>query len=468
MISNKYKDSNKLSKKKKSDCKIKKKITNKNKKKNIKQISPYKKKVIYLDNNGTTQLCKDGKNAMVKWLDSRSNPSSDSIIAKKSKDLMEYAKKYIINHCGGSYDKYTVLFTSGASESNCFILRSVVESYKKHTKKKPHIITSSTEHKSIIRCCNSLKENGYANITYIEPNAYGCISPDLISKAITSSTALITIMAANNELGCINDIKKIGSIARSRNVPFHTDAVQLFGKYKIYMTRNCIDALSMSFHKLYGPMGLGMLIISNNLIDGYDLKSQISGTQQNNLRGGTENVPAVASAVASMKHTFTNRETKNKKMYLQKKMIISKLEKIIPMGKYKNYFAKKIPIQNEFILMGPECNLSYIRPNILPNTIMIAFIKNIQFKGDKNKPFCNVDLKQCLNKKNIIVSVGSACSTSDKESSHVMYSIKAPKIIRQGVIRISLSDNTTTAEINTLVNELIICISKQMPLKDYK
>lgn len=432
--------------------------------KSSKTVTPCKVDVIYLDNNGTTKLCKEGKDAMMMWLESRANPSSDSIIAKKSKELMKCARNYMAKHCGMACSNCTVVFTSGASESNCFILRSVVDAYEKHTGKKPHIITSATEHKSIIQCCNNLKDNGKISVTYIEPNAYGCISPDLVKKAITSNTALISIMAANNELGCINDIRKIGEISRSHKVPFHTDAVQLFGKYKMLMTKNKIDALSMSFHKLYGPMGLGMLVISNDLINGYGLKGQISGTQQNGLRGGTENVPAVAAAVASVKHTFTNRDSKNKKMYLQKKRILYGLEQAIPLGKYKNYFSEKKPTRNEFLILGPECNNSYKNPNVLPNTILLSFVKNVSFEGEGYIPFCNVDLKKCLNRKKIIISVGSACSTSSKKSSHILYSIKAPERIRQGVIRISLSDDTTNKEIDIFTKELISCIKKQMPI----
>jgi cysteine desulfurase len=436
--------------------------------KSKKIVTPCKTNVIYLDNNGTTKLCTAGKNAMIAWLGSRANPSSDSIIAKKSKELMVNAREYISKHCNVAYNKYTVIFTSGASESNCFILRSVVEAYRKHIDKKPHIITSATEHKSIIQCCNSLIVNGHASVTYIEPNAYGCINPDLIKKAITPNTALITIMAANNELGCINDIKKIGEIAHEHKVPFHTDAVQIFGKYKISMSKSKIDAISMSFHKLYGPMGLGMLIINNDLITGYGLEGQISGTQQNELRGGTENVPAVASAVASMKHTFTNRDLKNKKMYMQKKKILFELEKVLPKGKYKDYFDKKKHTRNEFLLLGPVCNGSCTYPNVLPNTLLLAFIKNIQHVGEKYKTFCNIDLKKSLNKKNIIIAIGSACSTSSAKASHVLFSIKAPEIVRQGVIRVSLSDDTSMSDINIFIKELIIGLKKQMPLDSLK
>lgn len=428
-------------------------------------VVPCQTNVIYLDNNGTTKLCKEAKREMIRWLESRANPSSDSILSKKSKELINCAHRFMLKHCSVPANKYTVIFTSGASESNCLILRSVVDAYQNHVNKKPHIITSATEHKSIIKCCNSLSENNRANITFIEPNAYGCIDAALIKRAITPNTALISIMAANNELGCINDIQTIGKISHDNKIPFHTDAVQLFGKYKIPLIKNKIDALSMSFHKLYGPMGFGMLIINNELIDGYGLKGQISGTQQKALRGGTENVPAIAGAVASIRSVFTNRELKNKKMILLKKKIIFELERVIPQGTYKSYFSKKKQTRNEFIVLGPISNNSTKKPNILPNTLMLSFAKNVSFSKEKNKPFCNIDLKKCLNRKNIIVSIGSACSTSDSKASHVLYAIKAPEIIRHGVIRISLSDDTTEKEINTFIKVLILCIKKQMPLK---
>jgi cysteine desulfurase len=425
--------------------------------KKIDKVTPCKTEVIYLDNNGTTQMCKAGKSAMVLWLDSRANPSSDSVIAKKSQELLACAKKYMLKHCGVPSSKYTPVFTSGASESNCFILRSVVDAYGKHTGNKPHIITSATEHKSIIHCCNSLQKNNRAHITFIEPNAFGNIDPELIKRAITKNTALISIMSANNELGCINNIKAIGSVANDHNVPFHTDAVQMFGKYRIPLLKNKIDALSMSFHKLYGPMGLGLLIVSNDLVEGYGLKGQISGTQQNELRGGTENVPAIASAIASTKHTFTNRDGKNKKLYNMKKQIVFELEKEFRQGTYKKYFESKKPTQNEFVILGPICNGDYKNPNVLPNTLLISFVKNETGESQ----FCNINLKKHLNKKNMIISIGSACSTSSAKASHVLYSIKTPERLRQGVIRISLSDNNTSAEISRFTKELIVGVKKQ-------
>ena len=225
------------------------------------------KKIIYLDNNGTTKICTPAKNAMIKWLGCMSNPSSDSKISVNAISMINDAKKYVQTHC--SAPKYSVIFTSGSSESNCLIIISCAESYAKLKKKKPHIITSTIEHKSIIKCCKKLISCGYADITFIDPLSTGVISTELVKKAIRPNTCLITIMSANNEIGSINPISEIGKMAHRKNIPFHTDTVQTFGKYKMNLPNNCIDAISVSFHKLYGPMGIGMLIINNELIAGY-------------------------------------------------------------------------------------------------------------------------------------------------------------------------------------------------------
>jgi cysteine desulfurase len=268
-------------------------------------------------------------------------------------------------------------------------------------------------------------------------------------------------MAANNEIGCINNLKAIGTVAHDAKVPFHTDAVQLFGKYKIPLRASRVDAVSMSFHKLYGPMGLGLLIVSNELVDGYGLQGQIAGTQQGALRGGTENVPSIAGALPALRDTFTNRISKNKKMFDLKNMLIYELSTILPQGDYKKYFSARHsdrPKQNEFVVLGPVNFNGYRQPAVLPNTLLVAFAKNIVSDG---KPFCNVLVKKCLDKKNIVVSVGSACATSSARASHVMYAIRAPQVIRQGVMRISLSDHTTREDILTLVSELRNCLDQQ-------
>lgn len=377
-------------------------------------VKPCRKNVIYLDNNGTTKLCKESVKAMNEWLESRSNPSTSSILGIKSKEMIDNARNYIKNHCGDKDCK--VIFTSGASESNCLIIRSIVDKCNKI----PVIITSAIEHKSILSLCESLQKEKRIKLVVVKPDKYGHISPTDVEKAIKENKCvkLVSIMAANNEIGTINNIKEIGRISHKHGIPFHTDAVQIFGKYHMNMKKNNIDALSMSFHKLQGPMGIGMLVIGKDI----DLKSQISGTQQYSMRGGTENVPAIAGAVASIKKTFTNRDRKNNKLMKLREHLIKQLS------------------ENDikFILLGSP-------NNPLPNTVCIS----LQYDN-----FCNVKLKNYLNKKGIIVSIGSACNTKSKKASHVLNAIKASKKIKRGVMRISMGDDSKKSDLDTFVKEL--------------
>jgi cysteine desulfurase len=291
-----------------------------------------------------------------------------------------------------------------------------------------------------------------ASVTYIEPTAYGNILPKMVEGVIKSNTALISVMYVNNELGTINDVKGIGKVAHKHKIPFHTDAVQAFGKFHINVEANNIDAMSASFHKLSGPMGIGMLIIKNELIEGYNLQGQISGTQQQSLRGGTQNVPAIAGIIPAMIYTFDKRESKNKKLQKHKDYILSELTKNFQRGYYKNYFSKTPPTTNEFLLLGPASSTAAI-----PNTLLLSFAKNAR----ASKQFCNGKLKKHLAKNKVIVSVGSACSTSDAKASHVLYAIKAPPVIRQGVLRVSMSGTTTKSDVDSFIKHVTAAVQKQ-------
>ena len=415
--------------------------------------------IIYLDNNGTTMLCKPAREVIIKWLSARSNPSADSLLANKAKELMKFAEQYMLKHI--SSNKYSIIFTSGASESNSFILRSTVESFARWKQVKPHIITSTIEHKSVLDCCKFMEETGMATVTYINPNVYGFILPAHVENVLVEKAgrvALISIMAANNELGTINKYSEIGAVAHKYNVPFHTDAVQLFGKYQMKLESENIDALSMSFHKLYGPMGIGLLILKNEFIEGYKLHSQIFGSQQKTLRGGTENVPLVAGAIAAIIDTFKNRSEKNNHMLALKNAFVKSLGKVAHYGNYIDYFNENasVPKQDEFIILG--CPSEKIG-KCLPNTLLISFAKNSSTSSETD--FCNVKLKKSLDAKKIIVSVGSACNTSSAKASHVLYAIKSPDVVKKGVIRISLSDNSRKKDMDELLSCLIAALRSQ-------
>lgn len=415
------------------------------------------KKIIFLDNNGTTIICPEAEEAYKKWLKCY-NASSSSQISKGANLMMEKAKKYILKHCSTTPDDYTVVFTSGATESNCFILRSTVESYKRIRKIKPHLIISSVEHHSILECAKSIEDAGYAEVTKVEPNMYGCILPAAVEKEIKPNTCLISIMYANNETGSINNIPKIGELAHKHKIPLHSDLVQLFGKYPVNLQKSNLDALSASFHKLYGPKGIGLLIIKNDLIEGYKLQGQICGSQQNGLRGGTENIPAIASSMEAIKCTFKNRKSKNSKLLKMRNYIISEFEKskIIGVGNYADYLSDPVlgkEKENEIVILGPPKD----KPNFyLPNTLLISIAKN------KGKDFCNVKFKKALDDQGIVVSIASACLTTSDKASHVLTAIGAPPVIKRGVLRISMGDTNTMEEIKIFIKKFFTILEKHV------
>ena len=451
--------------------------------------------LVYLDNNGGTQMDDKAAKTMSQWCLMAKNPSSSSKCAKKSKDLIKLTKEEILKHCKcpikkSSPNSYSVIFTSGATESNCMIIRSIVSSYRRLLKSKPNIIVSAIEHESIISCCKSLEKHNEADIIYIMPNIEGKIPISSIEQSINENTALISVMFANNEIGTINNVAEIGELAKRYQIPYHCDAVQGFGKFQIDLPHNSIDVLSASFHKLNGPQGLGILILKNTLIDEYELEGQITGTQQDGLRGGTENVPAIAGAAKAFEVAFQDRGAKNEKMFQLRHQLIEGLSKIYPIGSYTDYVRRAerakvdaFPIEYdpssegytdpesrkkgksiyvdevkpvEIVILGPP---NEERKCYLPNTLLFSVVKN---KLDRHGPFCNVKLKEDLDKKGIVVSIGSACHTADQDISHVMKAIRMPENVGRGVIRVSFGDHNTVSDVKDFLKAFETCSKKQI------
>jgi cysteine desulfurase len=425
----------------------------------VKQPVKKSNKFIYFDNNSTTLICNPAKEEFIKTLDCY-NPSSDSKVSKPAKKILQDSADYILSHCSVSSATHTCIFTSGGSESNCLIIKSCVKAYRKKLNEKgsllkPHIITSKLEHHSIIECLNDLETNNDVEVTYVEPNIMGIILVKDVELAIKPNTCLITIMYANNEIPAINNIKEIGALAYKNRIPLHSDCVQIFGKYKINLMENNINSITASAHKFYGPKGVGILIIDNNVIEGYGLTAEISGSQQHRLRGGTENVPGIAATLAALKYTFINRKIKNQKLYELRELFLNKIKEHFKMADFRTYIDDTYNLKHEpleLISLGPT---DKFKNCILPNTCLLAVAKN------KGKPFCNVELKNILDSKNCIVSIGSACLTKSDKASHVLTSIGAPSVIKRGVIRISFGDSNTKEELYYFIEVLKSAILKQ-------
>lgn len=425
---------------------------------------------IFLDNNGTTLISPQAEKIYTEWLRCY-NASSDSHIAKAAKQVIERAADDILAHCGTSTANHTALFTSCGTESNCFIIRACVKSYRRKLMEKglqvlPHIISSAVEHHSILECLKDLEESKQVEVSLVSPTIYGNILAEDVEPMIKFNTCLITIMYANNEIPIINNIKEIGAVAHKHKIPIHSDCVQIFGKFKINLQDNNIDAISASAHKFYGPKGMGVLVISNDLIEGYKLTAEISGSQQHGLRGGTENVAGIASMLVAMKTAFINRKEKNDKLAMLRDRTLDKLEKyftVCSIDKYIGYndndnndkVNDKVNICKqdlEIVILGPPRDKKGF---ILPNTVLLSICKN------RGKPFCNVDLKHYLDTKKIIVGIGSTCMTSSDKASHVLYAIGAPPVVRRGVLRVSFGDNNKVSDVDTFISVLKDGIIKQ-------
>lgn len=384
----------------------------------------------YLDANATTFMPDVVVKSMMKWIN-KGNPSASYETAEECKNLMNTFKNAIIND--NNLHNFTVLFTSGASESNAHILISSVRSFMTRTGKLPHIIISAVEHKSILSCCEDLKQDGLCQYTKINVQkngpGYGTINPDDLDAAIKPNTCLISIMTANNETGIINNIPALAAVAHKYNIPFHTDCVQSFGKDGVYPG---VDACSVSFHKLSGPTGLGLLIIRNSFLEGYRLRPLISGTQNGGLRGGTENIPAIAASYAAYRYNQLRRTEKNERLLTLKLFLMGLINKYIPcyfIDEYNEQYQSK----NKIFWISNRNN-----EKMLPNTILLTVYKN---------DFCNMKVKKALEDHNIIVSIGSACNTAIHRPSDVISNLGIPDVLRSGILRISLPDDITKEQI---------------------
>ena len=388
--------------------------------------------IIYLDNINLSSLCPNAEKTYKKSINNKLTPSEKCKIVKESKD-------YLLKTCNAG-NGYSLFFTSGEIESNNIFLCSAVNAYKKIRKIKPHIVVSAVENASVIKYANSLKDSGQVELTFIRPNIYGCILSEYIVSSLKPNTCCVLITYINQELGSVNNIEKISKLLHEKKIPLHCDCTYLFGKHKLDLQKTNIDAATISFDKISGPVGLGAIIIKNDLLNGYKLYEH-SSTLENKR---TENMPAIASAIESTKYSLANRKTKNIKLLKFRKEIIDKLSNKYQLMSYADFVNSDTPpleesnkSKNILIVLGPPPNNdSYFTPSILS----IALITT------KNKT--GLEIQKELEKKNIIIGV------PDLESIHIYNEIKMPKEIQDHIIRISLSDSVSQQDISTFITAL--------------
>lgn len=354
--------------------------------------------IIYADNAATTRLGNAALKAMLPLLGEQyGNPSSLHSVGQRAKEYLEQAREQIAS-CIGAQPK-EIYFTSGGSEADNQAIRTAA--YNGAKKGKKHIISSKFEHHAVLHTLDALKKEGFS-ITLLDVYSDGIVRPEDVKNAITDDTCLVTIMAANNEIGTIQSIAEIGRICRERSACFHTDAVQAVGHIPVNVSDMSIDMLSASAHKFHGPKGIGFLYVRS----GVPVHTLINGgAQERGKRAGTENVASIAGMAAALTDAVENMSENTAKISAIRDRIISGLSTI------------------------DRSRLNGCADSLLPGTL------NMCFEGIEGE-----SLLLLLDGKGICASSGSACTSGSLDPSHVLLAIGVPVEIAHGSLRLSLSE----------------------------
>jgi cysteine desulfurase len=378
---------------------------------------------IYLDHHATTPVDEKVVEEMTPYFtENYGNPASeDHIFGAKAKQAVNQARERISEVVNCREEE--IIFTSGATESDNLAIRGAADYAADHDKGS-HIITAATEHEAVLEVCEDLETDGF-DVTYLSVDENGKVDPADIEDVIRDETILISIMAANNEIGTTAPLKEIGDIAKENQVFFHTDAVQALGYLPIDVEKMGIDLMSISAHKIYGPKGVGALYVRrrnpkvklNPLLHG--------GGHERGWRSGTLNVPAIVGFGKAVQLADKNREGRSQHV-----------------DELTSYMWDRLNDElNDVVLNGhPE--------DRIPNNL------NISFTGVENKALVK-NLQP-----DIAVSAGSACTTGTVEASHVLQSITDDNDVWHHAIRFGLGKDNTQEEIEYATDEVVQIVNR--------
>lgn len=365
--------------------------------------------MIYADNAATTALSKTALEAMLPFLhENYGNPSSLHTAGQEAATALFNARKDIADCIGA--DVKEIYFTSGGSEADNQALLTAAELGERKGKK--HIISDKVEHHAVLHTLKKLEKRGF-EITLLDVDDEGSVSPEDIRAAIRPDTALVTIMTANNEIGTIMPVKEIAAICREKGVMFHTDAVQAVGHIPINVGELGCDMLSLAAHKFHGPKGVGALYVRKGLTPSILIEG---GAQERGRRGGTENIPAIVGMAAALKEATARLGENSARLTRMRDRLIEGLSAI------------------------PHSILNGAPQKRLPGNV------NMCFEGIEGE-----SLLLLLDIKGICGSSGSACTSGSLDPSHVLLAIGRPHEVAHGSLRLTLSEYNTEEEIETII-----------------
>ncbi len=370
---------------------------------------------IYLDNNATTQIDPRVLAAMMPYLtDTFGNAASRShVFGWRAEEAVETARRQVASVIGGG--PKDIVWTSGATESDNLAIKGVAEMYSETGR---HIITAATEHKAVLDTCQYLETRGF-EVTYLPVDPQGRVTAEQVAAAITDQTILVTIMAANNEIGTINPIAAIGALCKERDVFFHTDATQAFGKIPLDVDAMGVDLLSCSGHKIYGPKGVGALYVRRRKPRVRLAGQMHGGGHERGMRSGTLNVPGIVGFGAAAELAQNDMaEDAARIASLRDRMhesICSRLDHVTLNG----HLTERLP---------QTLNLSFAY--VEGEALMMKF-------------------------RDLAVSSGSACTSASLEPSYVLRALGVGDELAHSSIRFSLGRFTTEEEIDFAVKQIV-------------
>lgn len=369
-----------------------------------------------MDHSSTTQVDAEVAEAMLPYFSERfGNPSSLYSIGREARRAMEDARAKVADLIGAK--KEEIIFTGSGTESDNLAIKG---SAYRNRKKGDHIITSSIEHHAVLHTCKYLETQGF-KVTYLPVSKEGLVNPADVEEAITSKTILITIMHANHEIGTIQPVEEIGKLAKEKDIPFHTDAVQSAGNLPLNVDTMGVSLLSLSAHKMYGPKGVGALYIRK----GTGLEPLIhGGGHERNIRSGTENVPGIVGFGKAAQLAKERLPEAAKISQLRDSLIKGVLE-------IKDSFLNGHPVKR------------------LPNNV------NVRFSFIEGESMIlNLDMK------GVAASTGSACSSKSLEPSHILLATGLKHEEAHGSLRFTLGRGNTQEDVDYVVSELPGIVNK--------
>ena len=369
-------------------------------------------KRIYFDNAATTRVTEPVMEAMAPYFcELYGNPSSVHAFGREARKAVETARRQVAEALKAQPAE--IYFTGCGTESDNWAIRGTAYARKE---KGRHIITSAIEHHAVLHTCEQLEKEGF-EVTYLPVDEYGIVQPETLEKALRDDTILVTIMAANNEIGTIQPIVKLAELAHARGALFHTDAVQAIGNMHFDVKAMGIDMLSLSGHKFHAPKGIGALYIRNGLKIN---RFMLGGAQERTQRAGTENLASIVALGKAIELATANIDEHNAKLSAMRDHMIGRILSEIKATRLNGHATERLP-------GNVNISFRYIEGE--------ALLLSMDLKG-------------------IAASSGSACTSGSLDPSHVLLAIGLPHEIAHGSLRMTFSEENTMEEVDYAVESL--------------